>query len=74
MMTTERNQIPIIGYFFLIAVSFYAGTTMMTGVIALPEERSHRGKKLIRLSKQIFCIGIVLTIGWAMIWWKEIFG
>lgn len=74
MMSTERNQIPIIGYSFLLAVNFYAGMTTIAGVIVPPKERSPSGKKLLKLSKWTFCIGMVLTIGWAMFWWKEIFG
>ena len=74
MLTTERNQIPVIGYLFLLAVNFLSGTIVLAGIVVTPEERSHRGKKLFKLSKWILCIGLVLTIVWAMIWWNKVSG
>ncbi len=74
MMTTERNHIALLGYLFLLAVSAYSGITILIGLIVPPRERSHTGKKLLKLSKWTLCIGSVLTIAWAMIWWNKVSG
>lgn len=73
MMTTERNQIPVIGYVFLLAINFLYGMLALSAVVIPPKERNHTGKKLLKLSKWILCSGLVLTVVWAMIWCKEIF-
>ena len=74
MMATERNQIPIIGYFFLLAVSYYSGTAVLVGWVVSPEERTRTGKKLLKMSKWVLFICLVLAIGWAIIWRCKLFG
>ena len=73
MMTTERNQIPVIGYVVLLMASCLSGTFMVGGLSIVPEERAPRTKKLLKINYWVFGSVMFLTILWAIIWWKDIF-
>jgi len=73
MMTTERNLIPLIGFIVLLTICCFSGITAMAGWIIPPNERSARGKKLLKLSYWIVSSGLVLIIVWAIFWWKNLF-
>lgn len=72
-MTTERNLIPIIGYIVLIIACLFSGTAVLTKYVISPNERSQRGKKLLRVIHWVFYCAVFLTLVWTLIWWKEIF-
>lgn len=74
MMTTERNLIPIIGYLVLGGAGVLSGTAVLGGLVVSPEERSRKGKKLLKMGYWMFSIVVVLAILWVSIWWKEIYG
>jgi len=74
MMTTERNQIPVIGYLILLMASLTSGTFMLGGFSIDSKERTHQGRKLLKMSYWIFGSVVLLSILWVIIWWKELFG
>lgn len=72
-MTTERNLVPIIGYIVLIIACLFSGTAVLAELVIPPNERSQRGKKLLRVIHWIFYCAVFLTLVWTLVWWKEIY-
>lgn len=72
-MTTERNLVPIIGYIVLIIACLFSGTAVLAKLVIPPNERSPKGKKLLRLIQWAFYCAVFLTLVWTLIWWKEIY-
>jgi hypothetical protein len=73
LMTTERNLVPIIGYIVLIITSVFSMMAMGIEFVIPPNERSQRGKKLLRVVHWVFYCAVFLTLVWTLVWWKEIF-
>jgi len=73
LMDTEKNLIPMIGYLFLIGVTSVFGNLALSGLVVPSEERSHKGKRLLKVSYGILASAMILTIIWVIVWWKEIY-